>query len=237
MTESLLRPSNLHRWGQCQLRAYTETLAQARTPRRRDVPHVAEFVGTSVHLHLSTGLPAPFPRVMKMDSTTPNRKTATLQVNRIVDAVRAELEARWWVPIGWEIEVGKRPPFQGTIDLIVQDSDAKYIVVDIKTGQASDGVWVQLGSYVVARLMQDDGILEPFPVPERVSLIHAPRTKMSEPQECSVVTRNTKPCFHVADRLGNLALSIIRKNHEPLPSPGYYCKGCPVEDCDVRAPE
>ena len=231
-----VRPSKLIEWARCQLRAQRRTLI--RSERDRDpVAHIAAWIGTEAHARVAGRESSEVPRHVAFDSITPNREHAFAQVDRIVDAVHSEKAARCWCEYKYEVEVGTEQPFQGTLDLYFDGRHdpavGSWAIADFKTGQLSDGVWLQLGAYMNA-------IEQNYPstwtdMIKKVVLIHAPRTSLNKEQTCEVTIRDAEKCKVAAKLLADIAYNVVHEDWTPVPMPGRHCSSCEVLDCAVRA--
>ena len=134
-----VRPSKLIEWARCQLRAQHRTVHP--TYKDRDpVTHIAAWLGSEAHARLAERESSNVPPHAAFDTITPNRHTALLQVERIVETVRSEMVARCWRDQKYEVEVGTEQPFQGTLDLFFDGRHdptvGGWAIADFKTGQS-----------------------------------------------------------------------------------------------------
>ena len=233
----ITRPSNLGEWATCA----KKMRHLAANPRAgRGGSHIAGWVGDSVHDRLAgTSDPEDRPPPMALyDSITPDRKTAGIQVERIIVAFYLLMGRYGLTAKAWECQVEDSDGNSGTLDVVLRkDHPLQLVVADVKTGRrVPAGVWLQLGAYYK---MAMHSLEEEWAPMVEVAVIHLPRTKLGEEQLGTIEFRDGEKCAAEADlwyrAIGNLLEDDAEVEAYPA-SPGLACSSCSmtIDECAVK---
>ena len=197
-------------------------------------PHVATWIGSSVHARIQGLENDPVPDNLRFDAKTTTIERARDSVEKILSAI-GEFE-RLYKPeyhgreMKVEAAVGEYgTKLTGTIDMIASIG-GKRGIIDLKTGAQPHSVWIQTALYGFL-LEHTEGWK-----PDEVASLHVPRVGPRTEQRWSFQARPYADLDGDAQQWAWTLDQLCQAGFEELiASPGLHCGYCPVDDCAIRA--